>query len=176
MGVSPIDFCPAQCHIRQRLRSGIVGRNSGTVPARLSWTLARQGWRSGQSCAWTAREPKIASLCARASSCILGGGIVGGSSQDLSKVINVIFEVVFPEKGTHMPPEGAMEGLLPVAPKDAPRCNLEGYGLFKDARWRTEEFPVCYRRRDERVRGPMSPSSGWLVATVAVVLECWISD
>ncbi len=28
---------------------------------------------------------------------------------------------------------GAMEVCLPLAPRDAPRCNLEGYGLFKGA-------------------------------------------
>ena len=31
-----------------------------------------------------------------------------------------------------------MEGGLPVAPRNAPRCNLKGHGVFKGAGWRME--------------------------------------
>ena len=42
-----------------------------------------------------------------------------------------------------------MEGVLPVAPKNAPRCNLEGYGFFKGASWR-KEGRRGGRRREKR--------------------------
>lgn len=38
-----------------------------------------------------------------------------------------------------------MEGRLPLAPGDTPRCNLKGHGLFKGAVGRTEAGEMTVR-------------------------------
>ena len=55
----------------------------------------------------------------------LRGGIEGGPCQGMLKPLMVIFEEVLPEKVTHMMDDGALE-MVPVAPDDAPRCDLKG--------------------------------------------------
>lgn len=69
-----------------------------------------------------------AGACGEASSGLaleLCGGIEGGPCQGMLKPVMVIFEEVLPEKVTHMTDDGALE-MVPVAPDEAPRCDLAG--------------------------------------------------
>ena len=78
-----------------------------------------QGGRCSQGAAGACREASSGLALG------LRGGIEGGPRQGMLKALMVILEEKLPEKVTHMTDIGALEK-VPVAPGDAPRCDLEG--------------------------------------------------